>query len=624
MTDYREILRLGSQNYSQRSIAQAAGCSRNTVEKVLRTASAKGVQWPLENDVSNRDLEELLFPEKYRNASMYTEPDYPYIHQELAKPGVTMALLWEEYCRKCHEAGETPYMSTQFGDKYRRWARVTKATMRIQHKPGDAIQVDWAGDTLPVYDPITGEQSNTHLFVAVLPCSCCTYAEACEDMKTGNWLTCHVHAFQYFGGVTRLLIPDNCKTATTANTRYETVLNRSCQELAEYYGTAIVPARVRKPQDKSVAEASVRFAETWIIAALRDRKFFSIREVNEAIAEKLEELNSRPFQRMAGTRRSAYLEEEKQYMLPLPAVSFEAAVWSVAKVSKDVCCKESYPELPKNDDVDAFVIADKLRFGRIGKEVYMDDYRYKALQTLTRARFYAVQDLTREKQRFANYLFLKCSGIAQDKDIANTSATTLALMERFETVDELAYADLDELTAFINEKGRNFADPAAKAKAIQTAARNSYRLPVTVNNSVNQAMAVSTATMRALEKQIKVLDKAIEQQFKIIPNTLTSIPGIGKVYSAGIIAEIGDINRFQSQASVAKFAGLVWTQHQSGEFEAQDRKLIKSGNRFLRYYLLEAANSVRRCDSEFRRYYALKFKEVNKHQHKRALALTAR
>ena len=286
--------------------------------------------------------------------------------------------------------------------------------------------------------------------------------------------------------------------------------------------------------------------------------------------------------------------------------------------------KESYPELPKNDDVDAFVIADKLRFGRIGKEVYMDDYRYKALQTLTRARFYAVQDLTREKQRFANYLFLKCSGIAQDKDIANTSATTLALMERFETVDELAFADLDELTAFIDEKGRNFADPAAKAKAIQAAARNSYRLPVTVNNSVNQAMAVSIATMRALEKQIKVLDKAIEQQFKIIPNTLTSIPGIGKVYSAGIIAEICDIHRFRSQASVAKFAGLVWTQHQSGEFEAQDRKLIKSGNRFLRYYLLEAANSVRRCDSEFRRYYDLKFKEVNKHQHKRALALTAR
>ena len=287
--------------------------------------------------------------------------------------------------------------------------------------------------------------------------------------------------------------------------------------------------------------------------------------------------------------------------------------------------KEAYPDLPKNDWVDAFVIADHLRFGRIGKEVYMDDYRYKALQTLTRARFDVIQNLTREKQRFANYLFLKCSGMAQDKDIANSSATTIALMERFETVDELADADLDELTAFITEAGRGrFADSEATAKAIQAAARDSYRLPKTVNDTVNQAMSVSIASMRALKAQVKVLDKAIEQQFEIIPNTLTSIPGIGKVYSAGIIAEIGDIRRFNSQASVAKYAGLVWTQHQSGDFEAEHTHLIKSGNRYLRYYLLEAANSVRRCDSEFRRYYDLKFREVNQFQHKRALALTAR
>ncbi len=286
--------------------------------------------------------------------------------------------------------------------------------------------------------------------------------------------------------------------------------------------------------------------------------------------------------------------------------------------------KEAYPDLPKNDWVDAFVIADHLRFGRINREVYMDDYRYKSLQTLTRARFDVIQNLTREKQRFANYLFLKCSGMAQDKDIQNTGATTIALMERFETVDDLANADLDELTFFIDEKGRNFADPVAKAKAIRSAARDSYRLPVTVNNSVNQAMAVSIASMRALEKQVKVLDKAIEHQFEIILNTLTSIPGIGKVYSAGIIAEIGDIRRFESHASVAKYAGLVWNRNQSGGFEAQNSRMIKSGNRYLRYYLLEAANSVRRCDSEFRRYYDLKFKEINKYQHKRALALTAR
>ena len=287
--------------------------------------------------------------------------------------------------------------------------------------------------------------------------------------------------------------------------------------------------------------------------------------------------------------------------------------------------KEAYPDLPKNDFVDAFVIADHLRFGRIAKEVYMDDYRCQALRTLTRARFDVIQNLTREKQRFANYLFLKCSGMAQDKDIQNTSATTIALMEHFETVDDLANADLDELTAFIAETGRGrFANPNAVAKVIQTAARGSYRLPKTVNDTVNQAISVSIASMRALKEQVKVLDKAIEQQFEIIPNTLISIPGIGKVYSAGIIAEIGDIHRFDSQASVAKFAGLVWLKNQSGEFEAEHSQMIKSGNRYLRYYLLEAANSVRRCDSEFRRYYDLKFKEVNKYQHKRALALTAR
>ena len=287
--------------------------------------------------------------------------------------------------------------------------------------------------------------------------------------------------------------------------------------------------------------------------------------------------------------------------------------------------KQAYPDLPKNDYVDAFVIADHLRFGRINTEVYMDDYRYKALQMLTRARFFAIQNLIREKERFANYLFLKCCSIAQDKDLPNSSATMLNLMEHYDTVDELANASLDDLTAFVRESGRGrFSDPEAFAKAVQKAARSSYRLPKTVNDSVNQIMAVSISSMKSLEKQIKEYDKAIERQFEIIPNTLTSIPGIGPVYSAGIIAEIGDINRFDSQAAVAKYAGLVWSQHQSGSFEAEATHLIKSGNRYLRYYLLEAANSVRRYDSEFSRYYNLKFKEVNQFQHKRALALTAR
>ena len=287
--------------------------------------------------------------------------------------------------------------------------------------------------------------------------------------------------------------------------------------------------------------------------------------------------------------------------------------------------KEAYPDLPKNDFVDAFIIADHLRFGRIASEVYMDDYRYEALKTLTRARFYAVQNLAREKQRFANYLFQKYSELAQNPDFKNTSATMLNLVSDFESVDDLANVPLEDLSAYIEKSGRGrFADPEAVAKQIHAAAKGSYRLPKTINDSVNQAMSASIAAMRAMQAQIKTLEKAIEQQFEIIPNTLTSIPGIGPVYSAGIIAEIGDIHRFESQASVAKYAGLVWTQHQSGDFEAERTRMIKSGNRFLRYYLLEAANSVRRCDSEFKRYYDLKYKEVNVGQHKRALALTAR
>jgi transposase len=256
----------------------------------------------------------------------------------------------------------------------------------------------------------------------------------------------------------------------------------------------------------------------------------------------------------------------------------------------------------------------------------MDDYRYKALQTLTRARFRAVQDLTREKQRFMNILFMKCSGLAQEKVFSNNyGAAALAVIEEFDTPDDITEMDVEQLASFIAEKGRNrFLQPDEIAKAVQAAARSSYRLPKTVNDSVNQVLPISISSMRAMQAQIKALDRGIARQLVTIPNTLTSIPGIGSVFSAGIIAEIGDINRFQGQAGLAKYAGLVWNEHKSGMFEAQNTRLIKSGNHFLRYYLLEAAFSLVRCDTEYKRYYDLKFNEVNKYQHKRALALTAR
>ena len=288
--------------------------------------------------------------------------------------------------------------------------------------------------------------------------------------------------------------------------------------------------------------------------------------------------------------------------------------------------KEAYNDLPKNDYIDSFVIADCLRFGRINKEVYIGDYRYKALQNLTRARYFAVSNLIKEKQRFMNILFKKYSTMTQEKVFSDTFSTTaLAVYDEFESAEALADMDLHELTAFIMKRGKNrFPNPDAVAKAIQKAARSSYRLPKTVNDSVNQVLSISITSIKALEAQIKEFDKAIGAQMELLPNVLISIPGIGPVFSAGIMAEIGDINRFQNQAQLAKYAGLAWKQHQSGDFEAQTTRLINSGNRFLKYYLCEAAFSLVRCDKEYSDFYHLKYKEVNRFQHKRALALTAR
>ncbi len=288
--------------------------------------------------------------------------------------------------------------------------------------------------------------------------------------------------------------------------------------------------------------------------------------------------------------------------------------------------RDTYSDLPKNDFVDAFIIADHLRFGRINKEVYMGDYRYEALKALTRARHQTVQSLTREKQRFLNQLFMKFFGFSQEKIFSNNfGATATAVIENFEFLDELAYIVSDELADFIKKHGKGkLEDVDGIVSNLQKAAQNSYRPPTVIADSVNQILAISMSTIRLLQGQVKEYDKAIEKQLSTIPNTLTSVKDIGPVYAAGIIAEIGDISRFPSQASLAKYAGLTWTQHQSSEFEAEDTRLIHSGNHHLRYYLCESANSLRKCDTEFRRFYNLKFREVSKHLHKRALALTAR
>lgn len=300
----------------------------------METRSGQETCLPIPDALTNNDLELILYPERAQKQGRLM-PDYEYVYNELAKPNVTLTLLWGEYCAKCEAAGAIPYQHTQFNEKYHAYAASKKATLRINRKPGELMEVDWAGSTLAVTDSVTGESITAYIFVACLPCSMYSYAEATPDMKISCWVQAHIHAYNYFGGVTRILTPDNAKVAVIKNTRTETVLNRSYQEMAEHYGTAIVPARPVSPKDKASVEGTVGVLSTWIIASLRNEKFFSFRELNEAIRIKLDEFNSRPFQKRKGCRLSAFMEEEKAFLMPLPTTPYETAVWSSETIQPD-------------------------------------------------------------------------------------------------------------------------------------------------------------------------------------------------------------------------------------------------------------------------------------------------
>ncbi|MCS7465035.1 IS110 family transposase [Paenibacillus doosanensis] len=288
--------------------------------------------------------------------------------------------------------------------------------------------------------------------------------------------------------------------------------------------------------------------------------------------------------------------------------------------------RETYPDLNKTDRLDAWVIADRLRFGRLTTTIVMQE-QYVALQRLTRMRFHLIHNLTREKQYFLQNLFYKCNAFTTEVESSVFGHAILEMLSEKYSLDDIATMDVGDLADYLRDKGRNrFPDPENVARCIQKAARASYRLSKVVEDSIDLVLGTSIQAIRSIQAQLKDLDKAIEQILETIPGSLClrSVPGIDRVYAAGILAEIGDIERFSDQAAVAKYAGLTWRKSQSGAFEAEDTKRIKSGNRFLRYYLVEAANSVKNRDEEFGEYYRKKYKEVPKHQHKRALVLTAR
>jgi len=287
--------------------------------------------------------------------------------------------------------------------------------------------------------------------------------------------------------------------------------------------------------------------------------------------------------------------------------------------------KKAYSDLPKTDSIDAFVIADRIRFGRIPAPVN-NDYTYLPLQRLTRYRFHLMEDIAREKTQFLTTLFFKFSNYKQDSPFSNIfGKTSSTLLTQFYSTDEIAAMPLEDLTSFLTEKGKNrFVSPISMAKELKRVANISYRLPNQMKQPINFILASSLHTIRSLETQVKETDKAITREMTMIKHPLLSIDGIGPVLAAGIIAEIGDISRFYNQAALAKFAGLWWKKYQSGNFEAEETRLAKSGNKYLRYYLVEAANLLMIHNPNFKAYYTKKYSEVTKHQHKRALVLSAR
>ena len=327
-----EVLRLKYEaKLSHEKIARACQLSKGAVSKYVSLAKAKGVTWPLPEDVDEVALEALLFPAKEK-PQRFVRPDCFQIHQELKRKGVTLQLLWAEYVAR---HGERAYRYSRFCDIYREWRARQKRSMRQPHRAGEKAFIDYAGPTVPIVDRHTGEVREAQVFVGVLGASSYTYAEATWTQSLPDWIGSHQRMLKYFGGVPELLVPDNLKAAVTRASRYAPQINATYAEMATHYGTAVLPARPYKPKDKAKAEVAVQVVERWILARLRHRTFFSLAELNAAIAELLVELNERPFQGRTESRRDLFEALDRPALKALPQDDYEYAEWRKAKPGID-------------------------------------------------------------------------------------------------------------------------------------------------------------------------------------------------------------------------------------------------------------------------------------------------
>lgn len=335
MRKVKEVLRLRfGLGLQQNQIARSCSIGQATVHRYLQKAAAAGLSWPLPEDLDDRRLEELLFPTAAGRPSrgIRSVPDFAEIRRQLqTHKHLTLQLVWEEY-RQTQPDG---YGYSRFCELYDRWSRNQDVVLRQEHRAGEKMFVDWAGDTIPIHDQRTGEVTPASLFVAVLGASTYTFARATLSQDLGNWVECHVAAFQYFLGAPKLVVPDNPRTAVDRACRYEPDLNRTYHEMALHYGVAVMPARPRKPRDKAKVENAVLLVERWIIAALRHRQFYALPELNESISELLEKLNQRPFRKRPGSRASLFAELDRPALQPLPVQRYVLAYWKTVRASID-------------------------------------------------------------------------------------------------------------------------------------------------------------------------------------------------------------------------------------------------------------------------------------------------
>jgi transposase len=328
-----DILRLKYEaKLTHEHIAGAVGLSKGAVGKYVNLAKTLGITWPLPAGMDEAQLESKLFRGGPKPASGFIEPDFPDLHQELKRKGVTLQLLWAEYAQ-AHD--EHAYRYSQFCARYRRWRTRQKRSMRQIHRAGEKLFIDYCGPTVPIVEGSSGEFHPAQIFVAVLGASNYTYAEATWTQTLPDWIGSHQRAFRFFGGVTALLVPDNLRSGVSKACRYAPEPNATYQELARHYHTAILPARPRKPKDKAKVELGVQVVERWILARLRHHTFFSLAELNQAISGLLEDLNQRPFQKLPGSRRSAFESLDQPALGPLPEGPYEYAEWKHAKPGID-------------------------------------------------------------------------------------------------------------------------------------------------------------------------------------------------------------------------------------------------------------------------------------------------